>query len=124
MTELRGFYRMMDDIGRFNLKEVGDLADYVLNQTINHLENDIGQLYEYHYFILVPLKSLSISMDLKSVVYEGYRSSRNLVLNTFGIGETVPVNWVETYRNQKEVLENNLSLLNAKPLSTRFREER
>ena len=98
--------------------EVGDLADYVLNKTINYLENDIGQLYEYQYFILVPLKSLSISMDLKSVVYEGYRSSRNLVLNTFGIGETVPVNWSETYQNQKEVLENNLSLLNARSLST------
>lgn len=26
MTELRGFYRMMDDIGRFNLKEVGDIV--------------------------------------------------------------------------------------------------
>lgn len=99
--------------------EVGDLADYVLSKTIDHLETDIGQLYEYQYYILVPLKSLMISMDLKSVVYEGYRSSRNLVLNTFGIGETVPVNWAETYRNQKEVLENNLSLLNAKPLSTK-----
>ena len=26
MTELRGFYRMMGDIGRFNLKEVGDIV--------------------------------------------------------------------------------------------------
>ncbi|MGQ7387876.1 ATP-binding protein, partial [Streptococcus suis] len=57
-------------------------------------------------------------MDLKSVVYEGYRSSRNLVLNTLGIGETVPSNWQESYQGQKEILENNLSLLNARPLST------
>ncbi|MGQ7387996.1 hypothetical protein ACTGWU_11000, partial [Streptococcus suis] len=57
-------------------------------------------------------------MDLKSVVYEGYRSSRNLVLNTLGIGETIPSNWQESYQGQKEILENNLSLLNARPLST------
>lgn len=98
--------------------QVGDLADYVLNKTIDHLETDIGQLYEYQYFLLVPLKSLTVSMDLKSVVYEGYRSSRNLVLNTLGIGETVPSNWQESYQGQKEILENNLSLLNARPLST------
>lgn len=98
--------------------QVGDLADYVLNKTIDHLETDIGQLYEYQYFLLVPLKSLTVSMDLKSVVYEGYRSSRNLVLNTLGIGETIPSNWKESYQGQKEILENNLSLLNARPLST------
>lgn len=85
--------------------QVGDLADYVLNKTIDHLETDIGQLYEYQYFLLVPLKSLTVSMDLKSVVYEGYRSSRNLVLNTLGIGETVPSNWQESYQGQKEILE-------------------
>ena len=98
--------------------EAGNLADYILNNTIDHLESEIGQLYEYHYFILVPLKSLTVSMDLKSVIYEGYRSSRNLVLNTLGIGETVPSNWTEAYQNQKEVLENNLSLLNAQRLTT------
>lgn len=98
--------------------EAGNLADYILNNTIDHLESEIGQLYEYHYFILVPLKSLTVSMDLKSVIYEGYRSSRNLVLNTLGIGETVPSNWTEAYQSQKEVLENNLSLLNAQRLTT------
>lgn len=98
---------------------VGNLADYILNKTIDKLESDIGQLYEYHYFILVPLKSLNVSMDLKSVAYEAYRTSRNLVLNSLGIGETVPINWNETYQNQKDILENALSLLKARPLSTK-----
>lgn len=97
----------------------GSLAEYVLNGTIEKLEQSIGTLYEYQYYLIVPLKSIHVSVDLKSVVKQGYDNARKTILSTLGIGEVVPKDWEKGYRNQREVLENTLSLLDIRSLTTR-----
>lgn len=96
---------------------VADLADDVLQGMVAHLEESIGSIYEYHYYLLVPLKSIHVSVDLKSVVLQSYKTVRNKTLGIFGLGEGVPFDWTEKYHNQKAILDNELSLLDARNLT-------
>lgn len=97
---------------------VADLAEDFLQSQLAYLEESMVEVYEQLYFLIVPLKSIHVSVDLKSVLYEGYRSVRNTALSVVGLGEGVPENWNEKYKVQLEVLENTLHSLDAKPLST------
>lgn len=98
---------------------VADLADEVMQGMILNLEDSIGSIYEYHYYIIVPLKSIHVSVDLKSVVSQSYKTVRNKTLGLFGLGEGVPIDWQENYQNQKSILDSELSLLDGRAL-TRF----
>lgn len=97
---------------------VADLAEDFLQSQLAYLEESMVEVYEQLYFLIVPLKSIHVSVDLKSVLYEGYRSVRNTALSVVGLDEAVPENWNEKYKVQLEVLENTLHCLDAKPLST------
>lgn len=97
--------------------DVSDLAEYILNGTIDKLEMSLGTLYEYQFYLVVPLKSIHMSMDLKSVMQQSYREVRNKTLSYVGIEELIPKDWIEKYRNQREVLENALGMIDAIPLT-------
>lgn len=97
---------------------VADLADEVMQGMIWNLEDSIGSIYEYKYHLIVPLKSIHVSVDLKSVINQSYKTVRNKTLGMFGLGEGVPVDWSSKYHNQKSILDSELSLLDAVPLTT------
>lgn len=109
------FEKLAEDIDWSS--DVSDLAEYVLNGTIEKLESSIGTLYEYQYYLTIPLKSMHISMDLKSVVKQGYQHLRKTVLSSFGLQGGVPVNWIQDYQVQREVLENAINLISATRLT-------
>ncbi|MEY8462195.1 ATP-binding protein [Streptococcus merionis] len=96
---------------------VADLAEYVLENMMLKLEESIGLLYDYKYYLTIPLKSIHISVDLKSVINQSYRKVVNTTLGMIGLGEATPRNWADKYNVQKEVLENSLSLLDVKAIS-------
>lgn len=95
-----------------------DLADEILTGMIENLETSLEDVFEYHDYIIVPLKSVNISMDLKDVLKQSYRNIRNSTLNYLGLTESVPIDWFEKYENQLELIENALSFLDVRALST------
>lgn len=96
---------------------VGNLAENILENMMLKLEQSIGILYDYKYYLTVPLKSIHVSVDLKSVVNQSYRKVVNTTLGFIGLGEDVPKDWKEKYQVQKQVLENSLSLLDCRSIS-------
>ncbi|NYS34984.1 hypothetical protein HZZ02_14950 [Streptococcus danieliae] len=62
-----------------------DLADYVLQGQVAYLESSIGRLYDYHHYLIVPLKSLNVSPDLKTVTKSSLDNLSKTVMNIFGI---------------------------------------
>ncbi|MFU2203295.1 ATP-binding protein [Streptococcus pluranimalium] len=97
---------------------VGDLAEYLLGYQIADLEESIGTLFDYHYYMTVPLKSIHVSMDLKSVINDSYRAVRNTTLKLVGLEEATPADWQKKYEHQLELLTNALSLLDVIALTT------
>ncbi|MEX2803858.1 ATP-binding protein [Streptococcus sp. H31] len=95
-----------------------DLAEYLLNQMIDHLYTSMGDIYDDIYYLIVPLKSIHISTDLKEVVSQSYRTVRNTTLSFIGMGEKVPVDWYEKYTRGEEILFNSLGLLDVERIST------
>uniref|UniRef100_UPI003F68D299 ATP-binding protein n=1 Tax=Streptococcus pluranimalium TaxID=82348 RepID=UPI003F68D299 len=97
--------------------DISDLAEYLLGYQIASLEESIGTLFDYHYYIVVPLKSIHVSMDLKSVIADSYKNVRNTTLKLVGLEEGTPTDWHKKYQHQLEILTNILSLLDVKALS-------
>lgn len=97
---------------------VADLADEVLHGMMYNLEDSLGEVFEYKYYIVVPLKSIHVSVDLKSVVKQSYRTVRNKTMSYFGLSEDIPVDWYKHYDVQKELVDNALSLLSVQALTT------
>ncbi len=94
-----------------------DLADYVLQGQVAYLESSIGRLYDYHHYLIVPLKSLNVSPDLKTVTKSSLDNISKSVMNIFGIQVAVEKDWHLDYKIQEEALRNSLSLIEASPLS-------
>ncbi|HEO8616112.1 TPA: ATP-binding protein [Streptococcus suis] len=113
---LSKFYKLSLDIDWES--PINELADEVLNSMVYNLKSSLREVFEYKYYLVVPLKSIHVSVDLKSVLNQSYQTVRNKALSYFGFGEALPVNWYDKYKNQKEVLDNAVSLLEARPLDT------
>ncbi|MBF0777882.1 ATP-binding protein [Streptococcus cuniculi] len=97
---------------------VSELADEVLHGMMYNLEDSLGDVFEYKYCIVVPLKSIHVSVDLKSVMRQSYRAVRNKTMSYLGFSEDVPVDWYKRYDVQKELVDNALSLLSVRALTT------
>lgn len=95
---------------------VFELGEEVLEGMLYYLEESLGEVYEYKHYLTVPLKSVHISVDLKSVLYESFRNVRNKVLGFVGLEEALSVDWDKKYDSQLELLENSLSSLGIRSL--------
>lgn len=95
---------------------VSELGEEVLEGMMTYLEDSLEEIYEYKHYLAVPLKSLHISVDLKSVIQEGYRDVRNKTLSLVGLVEEKPADWHKKYEKQRELLDNRLSGLSVRVL--------
>lgn len=109
------FGKLMRDIDWKS--ETADLAEYVLDGMVQKLYSSIGVLYDYKHYLIVPLKSIHISKDLKEVAKQSYKKVRNLTLSFLGLGEGISKDWKDNYTTQLTILEGLLSDLDARPLS-------
>ncbi|WP_227703028.1 hypothetical protein [Streptococcus mutans] len=109
------FGKLMQDIDWKS--ETAYLAEYVLDGMVQKLYSSIGVLYDYKHYLIVPLKSIHISKDLKEVAKQSYKKVRNLTLGFLGLGEGISKDWKADYRTQLTILEGLLSDLSARPLS-------
>ncbi|MEI4334240.1 ATP-binding protein [Streptococcus suis] len=94
-----------------------EMANTLFNKVLESIYSTTGQPFEYRHYLIVPLKSLHVSVDLKEVVRQAYRHTKEIVLQGFGIVEDMPANWYENYQEQRLVLEKRLGLLNARRLT-------
>lgn len=94
-----------------------ELADELLHGMLYGLEESLSEVYEYRYYLTVPLKSIHVSADLKSVMTESYRFARDKVMAFVGASPDVPVDWYKKYHNQKQVLESALSAIDIRSLT-------
>ena len=94
-----------------------EMANTLFNKVLESIYSTTGQPFEYRHYLIVPLKSLHVSVDLKEVVRQAYRYTKETVLQGFGIVEDMPANWYVNYQEQRLVLENRLGLINARRLS-------
>lgn len=93
------------------------LANTIFEKTLNKIHETSGEIFEYKHYVIVPLKSLHVSVDLKSVVKQAYRDLKRNLLEGFGVYDSVPENWYEAYLPQRSVLETKLGLLHYKRLT-------
>lgn len=108
------FGRLIEDIDWES--DTADLAEWILDHMVEYLYDSIGTLYDYKHYLVVPLRSIHISKDLKEVAYQAYKTVRNKTLGWVGLAEGVPRDWYKAYEAQLTVLESQLSILDARPL--------
>lgn len=94
-----------------------DLANTIFEKTLSTIYDGTGEVFEYKHYLIVPLKSIHVSVDLKSVVKQAYRDTKRTIMEGFGFYDSVEETWYEKYLPQRNVLETKLGLLNYKRLT-------
>ena len=98
-------------------EDTEEMAFSVLEKSYNYLMN--RELCDYHYFISLPLKSFNISVDLKEVIQDSINHTAEKLAEGFGFQKDVLEGWEKKYERQREKLEEDLSLLDCRRLTTR-----
>lgn len=93
------------------------LANTIFEKSLDKIYESSGEVFEYKHYLVLPLKSLHVSVDLKSVVKQAYSETKRTFLEGFGVYEGVESNWYERYMQQRSVLETKLNLLRYKRLT-------
>ncbi|MCB4930685.1 ATP-binding protein [Streptococcus mutans] len=98
--------------------DTADFAYYMLDKSYTSLYAN-QELYEYHYFMSIPLKSLSISIDLKKVLKTTLDSTVRGFAKFLGQGISVLEGWEKDYSLMVEELEKQLTSLKPIRLTTK-----
>ncbi|MGT2946173.1 ATP-binding protein [Streptococcus chenjunshii] len=97
--------------------ETEDLAYTILDKSFEKLMYQ-QELCDYHYFMSVPLKSLNVSVDLKTVLKDSVTTSAARMVEYLGFQSTVFEGWQKDYDLAKAELEKQLDILDIQALST------
>jgi putative conjugative transposon protein len=95
-----------------------DMAYSVLEKSYDYLLSS-KELCDYHYFISIPLKSFTISVDLKEVIQDSINTASDFLVESLGLQKSIMEGWELKYEKQRAELEKDLSLLDYRRLSTR-----
>ena len=88
-------------------KDTEEMAYSVLEKSYDYLMST-KELCDYHYFISIPLKSFSISVDVKEVIQSSIQAASDLLIENLGFQKNVLDGWEERYVRQREELEKKL----------------
>ncbi|MDG3142859.1 ATP-binding protein [Streptococcus suis] len=112
-----------DIIDKFNTlsesfaDDTQEMAYKVLNGSYQYLMGT-KELCDYRYFLSVPLKSYHISTDLKEVVESAVNTVSSIFTDVLGFDKNIYDDWHKAYEKQREALEEHLSVINSKRLTT------
>lgn len=95
-----------------------DFAEYVLTNSVDRLNNELGRPYNYRFFISVPLKNAFLSPDLKLVVKTSLNRARDEVLSWFAREVEFDTNWYEQYLGLLDEIERDIAPLRPDALTT------
>lgn len=96
-------------------KDTEEMAYSVLEKTYSYLLKS-KELCDYHYFVSIPLKSFSVSADVKEVIHSSFLSATDFLVENLGFQKNVLDGWEEKYIKQREALEKDLDLLGVRRL--------
>ena len=73
------------------------------------------ELCDYHYFISIPLKSFSISVDLKEVIQDSINTASDFLAESLGLQKSVMEGWELKYEKQRAELEKKFVIARLSP---------
>lgn len=88
------------------------LANYVISNLAERLEEEVTYLLESKDYLVVPLKSVNVSSDFKVTVKQSVANFRKSVLKMVGFEELPKVDWAKEWQDQKELIQTKLHALN------------
>lgn len=88
------------------------LANYVISNIADRLEEEVTYLLESKDYLVVPLKSVNVSSDFKVTVKQSVANVRKSVMKMVGFEELPKVDWSKEWQDQKELLQTKLHALN------------
>lgn len=88
------------------------LANYVISNLAERLEEEVTYLLESKDYLVVPLKSVNVSSDFKVTVKQSVSNFRKSVMKMVGFEELPKVDWSKEWQDQKELLQTKLHALN------------
>lgn len=88
------------------------LANYVISNMAERLEEEVTYLLESKDYLVVPLKSVNVSSDFKVTVKQSVVNFRKSVMKMVGFEELPKVDWSKEWQDQKELIQTKLHALN------------
>lgn len=88
------------------------LANYVISNMAERLEEEVTYLLESKDYLVVPLKSVNVSSDFKVTVKQSVANVRKSVMKMVGFEELPKVDWSKEWQDQKELIQTKLHVLN------------
>ena len=88
------------------------LANYVISNMAERLEEEVTYLLESKDYLVVPLKSVNVSSDFKVTVKQSVANFRKSVMKMVGFEELPKVDWSNSWKDQKELIQTKLHALN------------
>ena len=88
------------------------LANYVISNMAERLEEEVTYLLESKDYLVVPLKSVNVSSDFKVTVKQSVANFRKSVMKMVGFEELPKVDWSKEWQDQKELIQTKLHALN------------
>ena len=99
-------------------EDTEDLAWYILDESYTRLHESVDRIFEYHWYLTIPLKSSHISFDKKEMFKTSINYLTKKVYEPLVGKVTYQKDWYLAYEVYASDLEKKLSLLMAKPLNT------
>ncbi len=88
------------------------LANYVISNMAERLEEEVTYLVESKDYLVVPLKSVNVSSDFKVTVKQSIANFRKTAMKMVGFEELPKVDWSKEWQDQKELIQTKLYALN------------
>ena len=88
------------------------LANYVISNMAERLEEEVTYLVESKDYLVVPLKSVNVSSDFKVTVKQSIANFRKSAMKMVGFEELPKVDWSNSWKDQKELIQTKLHALN------------
>lgn len=88
------------------------LANYVISNMAERLEEEVTYLVESKDYLVVPLKSVNVSSDFKVTVKQSIANFRKSAMKMVGFEELPKVDWSKEWLDQKELIQTKLHALN------------
>lgn len=95
-----------------------ELAWYVLDESYKRLTDSVDVIFEDHWYITLPLKSLHITFSKQEAVKSSFNYLAKRVYEPFSGKVSFDENWYEDYQPYLSTLESKLKPLQVKALTT------
>ena len=110
--------KMYEKLSEDFAPDTEDLAWYILENSYERLTNSVDAIFEDHWYLTLPLKSLHITFSKQEAIKSSFNYLAKRVYEPFSGKVSYDENWYESYQPYLETLESKLKPLKVESLST------